>query len=39
MANQILQFKLLLMSPGDIEDERHAATEIIQYWNAQIGNT
>ena len=38
MASHILQFKLLLMSPGDVDEERKAAAEIVQYWNAQIGN-
>ncbi|MBQ1785055.1 MAG: hypothetical protein II007_15610 [Gammaproteobacteria bacterium] len=38
MAKNILQFKLLLMSPGDVTDERNAASELINSWNAQIGN-
>ncbi|EIZ1340432.1 hypothetical protein MOS06_004598 [Vibrio parahaemolyticus] len=38
MAKSIIQFKCLLMSPGDVSNEREAATEVIQRWNAQIGD-
>lgn len=37
MAKSIIQFKCLLMSPGDVTEERDAATTVISSWNAQIG--
>ncbi|EJL6615600.1 hypothetical protein AB2373_17010 [Vibrio cholerae] len=37
MAKSIIQFKCLLMSPGDVSDEREAASMVISHWNAQIG--
>lgn len=37
MAKTILEFKCLLMSPGDVPEERKAASEVVIKWNALIG--
>ncbi len=37
MPKIITEYKCLLISPGDVEDERAALTELAINWNAQIG--
>lgn len=37
MPKTITEYKCLLISPGDVEDERAALTELALNWNAQIG--
>lgn len=37
MAKRILAYRCLLISPGDVDEERDAVTEMIDRWNAQVG--
>src|SRR5258708_20878205 len=37
MPEQISEYKCLLISPGDVTDERNALTNMMNSWNAQIG--
>ena len=34
----VIEYKCLLISPGDVQDERAALTDTVAQWNAQIGN-
>lgn len=38
MPKSVIEYKCLLISPRDVEDERKALTELVTRWNAQIGN-
>lgn len=38
MAEHIYTFRLLLISPGDVSEERYAISTAITHWNAQIGD-
>ena len=37
MASSRKQFRCLLISPGDVQDERDALSEVFTNWNAHIG--
>jgi len=37
MPKQIIEYRCLLISPNDVAPERDAVTNLVQYWNAQIG--
>src|SRR5438132_5201090 len=37
MAKTITEFRCLLISPGDVANERDALTEVVANWNAHIG--
>ena len=39
MAKQVIEYRCLLISPSDVEEERDALTKIVESWNAQIGNS
>lgn len=38
MSKNILEYKCLMISPSDVEEERNTLTELVGNWNAQIGN-
>lgn len=38
MAKQILEYRCLLISPSDVENERKIIEEVVLNWNAHIGN-
>lgn len=38
MPKEILEYRCLLISPGDVEKEREAIAESVAYWNAQVGD-
>src|SRR5438045_1658210 len=37
MPQQIIEYRCLLISPGDVAEERDALTKLVNDWNAQIG--
>jgi hypothetical protein len=37
MPRQTIEYRCLLISPGDVSAERDALTELVNRWNAQIG--
>jgi hypothetical protein len=37
MPKQTIEYRCLLISPGDVSEERDALTELVNRWNAQIG--
>jgi hypothetical protein len=37
MPSQITEFRCLLISPGDVSDERETLVKAIQRWNGQVG--
>lgn len=37
MPKNVLEYKCLMISPSDVEEERNALTELVGNWNAQIG--
>jgi hypothetical protein len=39
MPRTVIEYKCLLISPGDVKDERAALTDTVNQWNAQIGNS
>jgi len=39
MAKRILEYRCLLISPGDVEAERDAVSDVVASWNATIGET
>jgi len=39
MPKEILEYKCLLISPGDVQKERDALSDSVTRWNAQIGDT
>jgi len=38
MPKEILEYKCLLISPGDVQKERDALSDSVTRWNAQIGD-
>jgi|SRR5947209_8424752 len=38
MPRQIIEYRCLLISPGDVTEERDALTKLVNDWNAQVGN-
>jgi len=38
MPKEILEYKCLLISPGDVQQERDALSYSVTHWNAQIGD-
>ena len=39
MPKQVIEYCCLLISPGDVAEERDALTELVNNWNAQIGKS
>lgn len=37
MPRTVIEYKCLLISPSDVEEERNALTDLVGKWNAQIG--
>lgn len=37
MPKHTIEYRCLLISPSDVSNERAALTELVNYWNAQIG--
>ncbi len=37
MPKQVVEYKCLLMSPGDVSEERDSLTSLVASWNAQVG--
>jgi hypothetical protein len=37
MPRQIIEYRCLLISPGDVTEERDALTKLVNNWNAQVG--
>ena len=37
MAKSVVEYRCLLVSPGDVEAERGAVSELVGQWNAQVG--
>jgi hypothetical protein len=37
MARHVIEYRCLLISPGDVEEERGAIVEAIDRWNALVG--
>ncbi len=38
MPKEILEYRCLLISPGDVQEERKGLTDTVAHWNAQIGD-
>lgn len=38
MPKTVLEYKCLLISPSDVQEERDGLTDCVEQWNAQIGN-
>jgi hypothetical protein len=38
MPKEILEYRCLLISPGDVQEQRDAIAKSVAYWNAQIGD-
>ena len=38
MPKQVIEYRCLLISPGDVTEERDELTKLINNWNAQIGS-
>ena len=38
MTRQVIEYRCLLISPSDVNEERDALAAVISKWNAQIGN-
>jgi hypothetical protein len=38
MARTVIEYRCLLISPGDVDAERAAISEVVQQWNAQVGD-
>ena len=39
MAKHVIEYRCLLISPSDVDEEREALTQVVTAWNAQIGDS
>lgn len=39
MPRSVLEYRCLLISPSDVKEERDALAEVVNHWNAQIGDS
>lgn len=37
MPRQVVEYRCLIISPGDVADERAAIIDVVQWWNASVG--